>query len=91
LFRIYREFLFKAVDQAIYLGLFLIVKRFRYTDDKLDEFFDLRERARRFMAISGDPLVLTIRSSGYVELFRRLPYFKGLYFMGKFGHYSNTL
>ncbi|KAI6170614.1 Cytochrome P450-33C9 [Aphelenchoides bicaudatus] len=52
---------------------------YRYTDDKLPEFYDLSKRARSFMQVSADPFVLIIQSSGYINFFKRLPWMREKY------------
>ncbi|KAI6242362.1 Cytochrome P450-33C9 [Aphelenchoides fujianensis] len=53
---------------------------YRYdTEERLAEFHDLRSRARHFMAISGNPLFIAMRSSGQVNIFKHLPVLAPIY------------
>ncbi|KAI6175159.1 Cytochrome P450-33C9 [Aphelenchoides fujianensis] len=49
------------------------------TEERLAEFHDLRSRARHFMAISGNPLFIAMRSSGQVNIFKHLPVLAPIY------------
>jgi hypothetical protein len=48
---------------------------YRYLDDKVEEFNDLKKRAQKFVRINGHPLQKLIRD--WPQLYKHLPYFKG--------------
>ncbi|KAI6217045.1 Cytochrome P450-33C9 [Aphelenchoides fujianensis] len=65
---------FVRVDELIDISVGSIINALMYTDDKIDEFNDLKKRAQSFVQSNGHPSQRLIRE--WPNLYRHLPYFK---------------
>ncbi|KAI6176258.1 Cytochrome P450-33C9 [Aphelenchoides bicaudatus] len=67
-----------GVDNLIDISVGSIINAllfgYRYTDDKIEEFNDLKKRAQTFIRVNGHPVQRLIRD--YPHIYKYLPYFK---------------